>query len=106
MRRFYCILALVTLGSFPLITANAASATDAIDTVTITIPVSCTMSNIVDAAHSGTIVNGTYKADIGTTTFKTICNDDNGYSIYAIGYSDDTYGNTEMISSNSTNPSS
>ncbi|MBR3180024.1 hypothetical protein IKF57_00620 [Candidatus Saccharibacteria bacterium] len=82
------------------------SATDAIDTVTITIPVSCTMSNTVDTAHSGTIVNGTYKADIGTTTFKTICNDDNGYSIYAIGYSDDTYGNTEMISSNSTNPSS
>ncbi|MBQ3436376.1 hypothetical protein IJG26_00220, partial [Candidatus Saccharibacteria bacterium] len=41
--------------------------------------------------------NDQYKTNIGTTTFNVFCNDKDGYSIYAIGYSGDTYGNTEML---------
>lgn len=80
-------------------TTSAAENTTVVDTVTVTIPISCTMSSTIDTAHSDTIANGTYKADIGTTTFKTVCNDDNGYSVYAVGYSDDTHGNTKMLNS-------
>ncbi|MBR3180328.1 hypothetical protein IKF57_02240 [Candidatus Saccharibacteria bacterium] len=80
-------------------TTSAANDTTVVDTVTVTIPISCTMSSTIDTAHSDTIANGTYKADIGTTTFKTVCNDDNGYSVYAVGYSDDTHGNTKMLNS-------
>ena len=41
---------------------------------------------------------GTYETDIKTTTLKSFCNDQGGYSIYAVGYSGDTHGNTEMVS--------
>ena len=65
--------------------------------VNIVVPVSCMLTTAVDTPHTATVNNGTYMADIGTTTFKTVCNDSNGYSIYAIGYSDNEYGNTKMI---------
>ena len=69
---------------------------DAIDTVTVTVPVSCSITNTVDTTHTATVEVGTYTEDIGETIFKVLCNDSNGFAVYAIGYSDDTYGNTVM----------
>ena len=80
--------------------SNNALADDDIDKVNIVVPSSCSFSDEVipgDTEHSATMHNGEYKSDIGTTTFKAYCNDNNGYSVYAIGYSNDTYGNTNMI---------
>ena len=70
-----------------------------VDQINITVPASCSFSDEVisgDTAHTRTAQNGQYQSEIGTTTFKTYCNDLGGYSVYAIGYSNDEYGNTLM----------
>lgn len=68
-----------------------------IDNVSVNVPVSCTMSGTGMNSHNANIINGTYQADIGTTTLKAFCNDSSGFAIYAIGFSNEEYGNTNMI---------
>ena len=91
---FLCsTLALTTITS---ISAYALSslivfADDVIDNVAVTVQVACTMSGTGMSSHSAEVVNGTYRADIGTTTLKAFCNDPNGFSIYAIGFTGDEY---------------
>ena len=73
----------------------------------VTVASACSMiGNIASGEeHTKTITPGGYEEGIGKTTLKTICNDTNGYSIYAVGYSggtldnttNDTYGNTNMV---------
>ena len=96
---FISLAGLVSLVGVGLLSNNVL-ADDDIDKVNIVVPSSCSFSDEVipgDTEHSATMHNNEYKSDIGTTTFKAYCNDDNGYSVYAIGYSNDTYGNTNMI---------
>ena len=91
-----------TFISGALLTLPTVSAdTEAVDTVTITVPSACSMSGTITTGneHTATVDSGTYVDDIGTTTLKTICNDSNGFSIYAIGYTNDEYGNTVLKSS-------
>ena len=69
-----------------------------IDQINITVPESCTVEGTIEPGedHTKTMQNGQYATGIGTTTFKTYCNDNGGYAIYAVGYSADTIGNTLM----------
>ena len=73
--------------------------TDAVDDVSITVPVSCSMEGTGMNSHNANIVNGTYQADIGSTTLKVFCNDTEGFAIYAIGFTDDEYGKTVLTNS-------
>lgn len=73
---------------------------DATSTLSITVPTACSLSSTVDTEHTASINPGTYTSGIGQTTFKAICNDGEGFAVYAIGYSDDTYGNTTLIGAN------
>ena len=75
---------------------NSFAATSAVDDVTVTVPASCTMSTTVNSNHTATVEVGSYVDDIGETTFKVICNDSEGFSVYAVGYTNDTFGNTTM----------
>ena len=76
------------------------------DSLAISVPSSCTLFSSVDEAHSASIINGTYRSDIGTTTLSTFCNDKNGYSVYAIGDSLNSEGNNTLVGSNGSNISS
>ena len=101
-------LSFVTLISFFILSSSTTSASDYVSNVSVTVPVSCNITSALDTTHTETINPGQYKADIGTTTFKVFCNDNTGYAVYAIGYSNDEYGNTNMLPTNpstSTNPS-
>ena len=69
------------------------------DNLTISVPSSCTLNATINSEHSISTIGGTYIDDIGTTTLKTICNDANGFSIYTIGSSNSLEGNTNLISS-------
>ena len=69
-----------------------------VDEVSITVPVSCTFSGIGTGSHNATLNNGTYNSNIGTTTLKAFCNDKDGFSIYAIGYTDNTDGKNVLAS--------
>ena len=81
--------------------------TEVIDTVELTVPVACTMSG-TGTTHTATLNPGTYsaasgsdyEAGIGKTTLTAICNDDNGFSIYAIGFTGNEYGVTNLVGSN------
>ncbi len=91
-----------------LVLANTVSSVYAEDSVVtttaITISESCSMTGTVNTPHNATIINGTYSGTsypngIGQTTLKAFCNDNAGFAIYAIGYTDDEYGNTKLHSS-------
>ena len=78
-----------------------------VSTATITVPSSCSLTAVVDTAHNATLLNGIYSGGndyypngIGKTTLTAFCNDASGFAIYAVGYSDDTYGNNTMIGAN------
>lgn len=72
---------------------------DVIDNFNITVPVSCSISGSVSDAHSKDINNGTTESEIGATDIKVLCNDNTGYAIYAIGYTNNEYGNTVLTDS-------
>lgn len=79
---------------------NSAHADDVVDHVKVTVPSSCSFSEVQtpdNSEYSVIIHTGEYKPEIGSTTFRVYCNDTNGYSVYAIGYSNNEYGNTEMV---------
>ena len=77
----------------------------AVDNVEIIVPVSCTMTGSVQTSHTATLNPGTYSGasgseyenGIGKTTLTTHCNDNNGFSIYAIGYTGDTDGTNTLV---------
>ena len=93
------ILTLTTVLSGLTLASSHVSADDVVDDIVITVPISCTLSGTGMDTHTATMRNNTYQANIGTTTMKAFCNDPNGFSIYAIGYTNDTYGETHLDSS-------
>ena len=79
-----------------ILSSTTTSATDdsVVDEVNITVPVSCTLSGTGMNTHNANIVNGTYQADIGSTTLHAFCNDNEGFAIYAAGYTGNEIGAT------------
>ena len=81
--------------------------------VTVVFVESCSMTATVDTAHSATIPNGIYSGSsdyypngIGQTTLKVACNDPNGFSLYAIGYTGEQYegtNHTKLVGNNEPN---
>ena len=72
---------------------------DVIDTFTAEVTAACTLSG-QDHTYAGTLQPG-LSTDFGPTTIQAICNDANGYALYAVGYSGDSYttNNTKLIGS-------
>ena len=91
---FLVVLSSLTIYTGILLSSTFVSADDVIDEINITVPVSCTLSGTGMTSHNANISNGTYQANIGTTTLKALCNDSEGFAIYATGYTGDTIGET------------
>ena len=72
------------------------SSSSAAASVTVSSACGFSRTNESDGNYTGTLSNGSDTEIIGST-FKTICNDPGGYAIYAIGYSNNTLGNTDLI---------
>lgn len=76
-----------------------------VDDVSIEVPAACSMSGTVVDNHTATLLPGTYSAEsgseyesgIGTTTLTTFCNDNNGFSIYAVGFTGETEGDNTLV---------
>ena len=75
-----------------MLSSSTVSAEDLVDEINITVPMSCTMSGTGMDTHNANINNGTYTANIGTTTMHVFCNDNEGFAIYAAGYTGDEIG--------------
>ena len=69
-------------------------------TATVNVADACTLSSTVSSAHTATLNLGENNENIGSTKITTICNDGSGYVIYAVGYTENEYGNTNLIGSN------
>ena len=102
---YYHLFRNILVVSLPLLILSALilslphSSANGVDTLTLTLSSSCTMSSVVDTEHNGSLTSGTYIQNIGQTTIKTLCNDGNGYSVYANGYSNNEEGNNKLINS-------
>ena len=91
-------------------TKSYADNDSATDDVNITVPVACTMTGTIATGqeHTATLQPGTYSGasgsgyenGIGKTTLATFCNDYNGFSIYAIGYTGNVEGNNTLVGIN------
>ena len=93
------IASLSTISSAIIITSNT-HATGVADQINVTIPVACSLTSIVDTAHTATVENSAYENNIGETTFKVFCNDAEGFSVYAVGYTNDEPGNNTLKPTN------
>ena len=92
----------LTLFSGLILSSSSTFADDndtVVDDVSITIPMACTLSGVGMNTHNATINNGTYASDIGTTTIKAFCNDNEGFAIYANGYTNNEDGNNVLTDS-------
>ena len=77
---------------------NVSSDITKLDNITLTLNVSCTLSNIELTPHTITLEgSGLHRENIGTTKVGVFCNDNNGYNIYAIGSSNNIDGNTDLV---------
>ena len=102
------LVGLTTCSSLVLASIHTYADNDtAVDEVEITVPVACTMTGTIDANHTATLTPGTYSGTstdyangIGKTTLTTFCNDNNGFSIYAIGFTGDTEGTNTLVGTN------
>lgn len=66
----------------------------------VTVSSACSFSKTSGSGeYTGTLANNSSVEIIGST-FTTFCNDPGGYAIYAIGYSNNEYGNTDLIYNN------
>ncbi len=79
----------------------ATHADTSVVSATITVASSCSMSSDTDTAHSAELSPGVYRSGIGETTITTICNDANGYAIYAIGFTNSELGRNDMLGQSS-----
>ena len=70
------------------------------DEVNVTIPISCSMSGVGMNTHNATIKGKEINSAIGETTAQVFCNDNNGFAIYAVGFTDDTLGKNVLSGAN------
>ena len=103
------MLAILLATGIVMASARVAGVTTQEDEVSITVPASCTISGSITTGqeHNATLIPGTYSGDesdysngIGKTTLTAFCNDYNGFAIYAIGYTGNTYGNNTLTGTN------
>ena len=102
------LLSITTCSGLVLSMSHTYADNSVTDNITITVPEACSISSTIDTAHTATFSAGTwsgaegsdYENGIGKTTLTTFCNDNNGFSIYAIGFTNDTLGTTTLVGSN------
>ena len=80
--------------TIPHSSAEISSGTDNIQLVLST---SCTVNAVVTSEHTVSLNGGQLDNNVGNTKLSAFCNDNNGYSIYAVGSSGDTDGNTDLV---------
>ena len=82
----------VVLAAMPVVGAFAADVTSQVDTLDITINATCTMDTVSHAPTSGvwdgntlakSVVAGALNENIGSTSFKIICNNQTGWNVSA-----------------------
>ena len=88
------VVSALILGFVPHSSAEVSGSTD---NVSLTLSTSCTVNAVVTIAHETSLHGGQKDDNVGNTKLSAYCNDNNGYSVYAVGSSGDIDGNTDLI---------
>ena len=88
------LIAITLLSGITLLSSFVSAEDSVVDQINITVPTSCTMSGTGMNSHNTEINNGLYVPDIGSTTLHAFCNDNEGFAIYAAGYTGNKVGGT------------
>ena len=96
-------LASVTTLIGVVLSSVSVSADTIVNNVDISVPVSCNLNSSVDTAHVAVVNAGTSVSDIGTTNFTVFCNDASGFALYAIGYTNEDYGDNTLVGQSTNN---
>ena len=108
---FYYAFRNVLLVSIPLLVVcgvilslphSSAVNNSSADYVSINLPSSCTLSTTGNNSHIASMVSGQLKEDIGLTEINTLCNDKDGYIVYAKGITQNS--NNEVVLSSPVGP--
>ena len=103
---FYYAFRNVLLVSIPLlifsifvftIPHSSAEISSGTDNVQLVLSTSCTVNAVVTSEHTASLNGGQLDNNVGNTKLSAFCNDNNGYSIYAVGSSGDIDGNTDLV---------
>ncbi len=86
----------ITILIYGALSSANTNATSTSATAAVKVAASCTMSTTGGGNYSATVPNGT-SAEIAGSTMSVSCNDAGGFALYAVGYSNDTIGNNNMI---------
>ena len=91
------IFSIISL-SHPIASAAEISASTSVN-ATVSVLEACTMYEDYNTyvPHTASIPAGTNKSDIGLSTFRVICNDAEGFSVYAVGFANYELGNTKLL---------
>ena len=90
-------LLFLTLTSALVLLSSNSNADTTSATASVTVPDTCYMSS-TSTTHTGTVNGGAYTENFGGESTVTVtCNDRNGYSVYAVGYSNDIEGTNGLI---------
>ena len=103
---FYYAFRNILLVSLPILVVSAlvlssfrsSAMNSSADSVRINLPTSCTLSGNVTAEHTASMVSGQELRDIGTTEINAICNDKDGYLVYAKGTTQNNLGEVVLAS--------
>ena len=88
---------LLTITAGFILSSSSSHAETSSATASVTVPDTCYMSS-TSTTHTGTASGGTYTTNFGGESTVTVtCNDRNGYSVYAVGYSNDIEGTNGLI---------
>ena len=91
-------LSILVVSALVLSSFHSSAMNSSADSVRINLPTSCTLSGNVTAEHATSMVSGQRKEDIGTTEINTICNDKDGYIVYAKGTTQNNNGEVVLAS--------
>lgn len=86
------LVMITTISGFVLMSSGASAEDSVVDQVSVTVPVSCSFIGMGQDSHNAEIANGVYRENIGTTNMQVLCNDNEGFAIYAVGYTGNTIG--------------
>ena len=106
---FYYAFRNVLLVSVPLlffsifvftIPHSSAEISSGADNIQLVLSTSCTVNAVVTSEHTVSLNGGQLDNNVGNTKLSAYCNVNNGYSIYAVGSSNNIDGNTDLIYNN------
>lgn len=88
------IMTAIFLASSTTVSADPTLPDEASESTTV-----CAMNGIGTDSHNASIEAGRYNSAIGETVFRAFCNDNDGFAVYAIGYTDGQNGKNVLTDS-------